>query len=75
MGKSFGQVKRTQILQATPWKNLHLVSRFSTHGIPLHVLPERFTHASDITAIHIKQNTDDEISSSTHRYANYIAPS
>jgi len=40
-----------------------------------HVLPERLTHASNITAIPIKRNTDDDISSSTHRYPNYIAAS
>jgi hypothetical protein len=66
---------RTQLLQATPGRTFVKYLDLILHG-PLHVLPKRITHSSNIKAIPInkKRDTDDEISL-THRYTNCIAPS
>ena len=67
---------RTQLLQATLGRTFVQYLDLILHG-PLRVLPKRITHTCNIIAIPVneKRDTDDKISSSTHRYTNCIAPS
>ena len=60
-----------------PRKNLRTVPRLNTTRYPSPFMYTRknYPHFQYHSNTHKKRNTDDEISSSTHRYTNCIAPS